>query len=76
MVNTPKGNAVIERFFRSLKEECVWQQKFHNFEEAKEAVDKWVIHYNQKRPHQTLDYVSPKEFYDRGCDRKLLEKVS
>ncbi len=23
MVNTPKGNAIIERFFRSLKEECV-----------------------------------------------------
>lgn len=66
MVNTPKGNAVIERFFRSLKEECVWQQKFHTFEDAKEAVDKWVLHYNQKRPHQTLDYVSPKNFYEAG----------
>jgi putative transposase len=76
MVNTPKGNAVIERFFRSLKEECVWQQKFHNFEEAKAAVDAWIIEYNDKRPHQALGYLSPKEFYDRGCDRKLLEKVS
>jgi putative transposase len=65
MVNTPKGNAVIERFFRSLKEECVWQQKFHNFEEAKNAVNAWINEYNQNRPHQTLGYVSPKEFYDR-----------
>ena len=76
MVNTPKGNAVIERFFRSLKEECVWQQKFYNFEEAKAAVDKWVEHYNTKRPHQTLGYQTPADYYDRGCDRKLAEKVS
>jgi len=63
MVNTPKGNAVIERFFRSLKEECVWQQKFYNFEEAKEAVDRWVERYNLERPHQSLGYLTPQQYY-------------
>jgi len=76
MVNTPKGNAVIERFFRSLKEECVWQQKFYNFEQAKEAVDAWVEHYNTKRPHQALGYKPPMEYYKRRCDLKIPEKVS
>ena len=63
MVNTPKGNAIIERFFKSLKEECVWQHRFENFEQAKSAVDAWVVHYNQNRPHQALNYSTPNAFY-------------
>lgn len=31
---TPEQNGIIERFFRSLKEECIWQQTFQRFEEA------------------------------------------
>ena len=65
MVNTPKGNSVIERFFRSLKEECVWQHQFRNFEEAKEAVDRWIRQYNHERPHQALEYLSPIAYYEK-----------
>lgn len=75
MVNTPKGNSVIERFFRSLKEECVWQQKFYNFEQAKEAVERWVEHYNNQRPHQALGYQPPAKYYERSV-QKLDENVS
>lgn len=71
MVNTPKGNSVIERFFRSLKEECVWQRPFKNFEEAKKAVDAWVLQYNQERPHQTLGYETPQRFYARNIQPSL-----
>jgi putative transposase len=63
MVNTPKGNSVVERLFRSLKEECVWQNQFKNFEEAKFAVDRWAKFYNQERPHQSLGYETPERFY-------------
>jgi putative transposase len=66
MVNTPKGNAVVERFFRSLKEECVWQQPFKSFEEAKPKVDAWIKQYNEDRPHQTLGYETPQRFYQRS----------
>jgi putative transposase len=31
---TPEQNGIIERFFRSFKEECVWQHNFSSFEEA------------------------------------------
>jgi putative transposase len=75
MVNTPKGNSVIERFFRSLKEECVWQQKFYNFEEAEKAVSAWVNHYNTQRPHQALAYETPNDYYRRSI-QKNVEKVS
>lgn len=70
MVNTPKGNSVIERFFRSLKEECVWQNQFKNFEQAKEAVDHWIEQYNSRRPHQALGYETPQNFYKKGL-RKI-----
>jgi putative transposase len=63
MVNTPKGNAVIERFFRSLKQECVWLHRFENFEQSKEVIDKWIKQYNEERPHQSLNYATPAEFY-------------
>ena len=66
MVNTPKGNSVVERFFRSLKEECVWQHRFKSFAEAKEAVDTWIKTYNNDRPHQSLNYQTPQAYYERS----------
>jgi putative transposase len=59
---TPEQNGIIERFFRSLKEECVWQHQFHNFADAKTAIRQWIEWYNGGRPHQALGYRSPHEF--------------
>ena len=64
MVNTPKGNAVIERFFRSLKQECVWLHKFENFNQAKEAIERWIKEYNEERPHQALNYATPNAYFE------------
>ncbi len=74
MVNTPKGNAVVEKFFKSPKEECVWQHRFKNFTEAKTAVDLWISVYNNDRPHQTLGYLTPAEFYKKGG--QTLQKIA
>jgi putative transposase len=65
MVNTPKGNAVIERFFRTLKQECVWQHRFTSYDEAKPVIDAWVRYYNEERPHQALAYAAPEIFYEQ-----------
>jgi putative transposase len=39
---TPEQNGIVERFFPSLKEECVWQRPFKRFAEAKEAIRQWT----------------------------------
>jgi putative transposase len=65
---TPEQNGLVERFFRSLKEECVWQHSFRNFDEARKAVTKWIDWYNQERPHQSLGYQSPAEFRARYAE--------
>ena len=59
---TPEQNGMIERFFRSLKEECAWLHLFENFEEAQAAVTTWIGFYNEERPHQSLGYLSPLEY--------------
>ena len=53
---------MIERFFRSLKEERVWQHAFGCFEEARSTIGRWIRFYNQERPHQALNYQSPDQF--------------
>jgi putative transposase len=59
---TPEQNGIIERFFRSLKEECVWQNRFEDFTQAKRAIGQWIEWYNGGRPHQSLGYKSPREY--------------
>ena len=59
---TPEQNGMIERFFRSLKEECVWQHNFAGFVEAQAAISEWIRWYNERRPHQALGYLSPHQF--------------
>ncbi len=62
---TPEQNGIIERFFRSLKEECIWQHNFTSFGEAKRVITEWIHGYNTERPHQTLGYMSPGEYRAR-----------
>lgn len=59
---TPEQNGIVERFFRSLKEECVWQYNFTGFAEARDAITQWIEWYNTGRPHQALGYRSPRQF--------------
>ena len=59
---TPEQNGLIERFFRSLKDECVWQHTFQTFEEARRIIRDWVHWYNEERPHSALGYRSPVQY--------------
>ena len=52
---TPQQNGMIERFFRSLKEECIWLK---TFTQARAAIEVWVRFYNHERPHQALGALS------------------
>ena len=59
---TPEQNGMIERFFRTLKEECVWQKNFASFAHARREIAKWIQRYNTERPHSALGYKSPSEY--------------
>ncbi len=59
---TPKQNGLIEQFFRSFKEECVWHHQFRSFAHARAVIRTWLEWYNESRPHQALSYRSPHQF--------------
>ena len=64
---TPEQNGMIERWFRSLKEACVWHHQFRTFAEARAAIARWIRWYNEERPHQAVGYHSPR-IYRRMYD--------
>jgi putative transposase len=56
-------NAVMERFFWSLKHEWTNHDRFHNLEDAHLSVFRYIeTFYNPQRLHQTLGYLSPNQF--------------
>jgi len=58
---TPEQNGMIERFFKSFKEECAWQHNFVSFDEAYNKIADWIDYYNFQRPHSALGYATPAE---------------
>lgn len=56
-------NAVMERFFWSLKHEWTKHDSFDNLEEAQLSVFKYIeTFYNRVRIHQTLGYKTPEQY--------------
>lgn len=56
-------NAMVETFFRTLKVELVYRQKFKTREEAKAAIFEFIeVWYNRRRLHSSLDYITPEQY--------------
>ena len=69
-----RDNVVVERFWRSLKYECVFLHAFDDPREARDRVGSWIEFYNRRRPHQALGYRTPAEVHDD--DRKPVQNAA
>ena len=56
-------NAVMERFFRSLKTERLNHLSFINHQSVVNEVDNYIRFYNYKRRHSALNYMTPHQQY-------------
>lgn len=56
-------NIFIKRFWRSLKYENVYPQDYSYPREARNGINQYITYYNHRRPHQSLDYLTPAEVY-------------
>ncbi|HFE52454.1 MAG TPA: transposase [Bacteroidetes bacterium] len=55
----PQSNGKLERWHRSLKSECVRPQAIESLEEARRKVADYVEHYNTRRLHSAIGYITP-----------------
>src|SRR5205823_11468846 len=56
-------NIFTERLWRTVKYEEVYIHEYASPREARQALTRYFEFYNQKRPHQSLDYQTPAEVY-------------
>ncbi|WP_201353785.1 integrase core domain-containing protein [Hydrogenimonas urashimensis] len=54
---------MIERFFRTIKEECIWHHNFKSLKEANKIIGDWIDFYNKKRKHSALQFRTPAEVF-------------
>lgn len=55
----PYDNSVMESFFSNLKREELYRTKYRSENEFKKAVDKYMVFYNEQRPHAKNGYKTP-----------------
>jgi len=58
----PAQNAYIERFNRTYREDILDLYMFDSVAEVQNITDKWLIKYNNDRPHESLNNLTPIEF--------------
>ena len=56
-------NVIIERWFRSLKSECLYINEYNTPRELRRLVAGYVDDYNNDRIHESLGYATPSEVY-------------
>ena len=61
-----RDNVLIERWFRTLKSECLRNSEYGTPRELEAIISKFVDYYNNERIHQSLDYDVPADWYADG----------
>lgn len=66
----PQSNGKKERWFRTLKSECIRPKTPLSLEEAKRVVSEFVEHYNSVRLHSAIGYIAPMDKLN-GREREI-----
>lgn len=69
----PDQNAYIERFNRTYREEVLDLYLFRDLREVREATYNWMIEYNEERPHDSLEDLTPIEYAEKTAGNSILE---
>lgn len=69
----PIQNAFAESIIGKFRDECLNETWFGGMPEAKRIIEAWRIHYNERRPHSSLGYLTPAQYAVRGGALRSLD---
>ncbi|MCL5794597.1 MAG: transposase [Candidatus Thermoplasmatota archaeon] len=76
--HTPEEDGHIESYFGRFKDDYIYTREFVSFEDFRKHMEWAVSDYNTKRPHSSLNYMTPEEFesaiLNENFRKKWLEK--
>ena len=61
-----RDNVLMERWFRTLKSECLRNTEYETPRELETIIARFVTYYNNERIHQSLGYDVPADWYAGG----------
>jgi putative transposase len=67
----PQSNGKLERWHRTIKSTCIRKQTPLSLEDARRIVADFVEHYNTRRLHSAIGYVTPKDKLEGRADEIL-----
>jgi len=67
----PQSNGKIERYHRTLNQECLKKKSFINLDDARKQIANFVDFYNTKRLHSSLYYLTPEDFLLNRVEERL-----
>jgi transposase InsO family protein len=73
-VNYPQANGKIERFHRTISEECLRIKSPHTLDGFKIYIEDYVNFYNTKRLHASLNYLTPEDYLLGRKEQKISER--
>jgi Transposase and inactivated derivatives len=73
-VRYPQSNGKIERFHRTLKDECLSKQSLIDLNDARQQIDRYIEKYNTKRLHSALNYLTPEDYLLGRVESRLNER--
>jgi len=72
----PQSNGKLERFRRTIHEECLMRSSMITLEDARNQVQQFIGYYNTKRLHSSLYFLTPEDFFCNCIDSKLQVRES
>jgi transposase InsO family protein len=73
-VNYPQANGKIERYHRTISEECLRLKSPANLEDFKIYIEDYINFYNTKRLHASLNYLTPEDYLLGRKEERLAER--
>lgn len=70
----PESNGKIERWHKSLKNNCIRPKTPLSLGDARRAVFEFVEHYNNVRLHSAIGYITPKDKLEGRAEQILAER--